>query len=62
MLVDERTLTVNFFRFIFMKGRKLTISRKMAKIFYVGRRRHHLTDPSFKSTQVKTLNFWKRLY
>ena len=41
-----------------MKGRKLTFSRKMAKFFYFGRKRHHLTDPSFKRKHVNTPDFF----
>ena len=48
----------NIFILSSWKGRELTISRKIAKFFYVGRKSHHLTDPSFKRKQMKIPDFF----
>lgn len=48
----------NIFILSSWKGRELTISRKIAKFVYVGRKSHHLTDPSFKRKQMKIPDFF----
>ena len=48
----------NIFILSSWKGRELTISRKIAKFVYVGRKSHHLTDPPFKRKQMKIPDFF----